>query len=405
MPVVKRRAEGVGGRVAQLRKLAGLTQEQLAQRAHISRSLLKKVETGAAPASPAFTAAVARVLGVTVPDLYDQPAPRFGDERGHIEDLETAIMEGAAAGALLDRPPATADQLAAGVAEIQRLQRYSRYAESSAMMPDLLRQLHMAAVTAPSGEPSERAHHLLATTYECAVICLHRLGSPLCGWAAERATAAAQHSGDPLLVAVVGADRGLPLMHRGSYQAAQAFADDAMRLISDERPTPETLAVRGSVLLRWAIIAARCGDRASSDAYLAEARDLAQSVPTVDYEHTDYYDTAFSGANVEIHAVAAAVEMTDGTLAVTRARNLVLSPGTMRSRLAHHHIDVARAWQLHGDRDRCLDSLNAARRLAPQQTRYHPQVHETTRALAHTAHRKVPSLHAFASWLGLNLDA
>lgn len=403
--MAERQAEGVGGRVAQRRKLAGLTQEQLAQRAHVSLSLVKKVEAGSAPASPAFTAAAARVLGVTVPDLYDQPAPRFGDERGHIEELETAIMEGAAASALLDVPPAGVDRLAAGVAEVQRLQRYSRYQESSAVMAGLLRRLHAMAIAAPGGEPSERVHHLLATTYECAVICLHRLGSPLCGWAAERATAAAQLSGDPLLVAVVGADRGLPLMHRGSYEAAQTFADQAVQSIGDQRPAPDTLAVRGSVYLRSAIIAARRGDRATSDAYLAEARDVARFVPTVDYENTDYYDTAFSAANVEIHSVAAAVEMTDGTLAVTRARNLVLPSGTMRSRLAHHQIDVARAWQLHGDWSHCLESLNAARRLAPQQTRYHPQVHETTRALAHVARRRSRGLQAFASWLGMDLGA
>lgn len=400
--MTERRAEGVGARVAERRKLAGLTQQQLADLAPVSVSLVRKVEDGSVPASPAFTAAVARALGVTVPDLYDQPAPRWGQERSHIQELETVIMEGPAAH--LTAPNALpVDLLASRVVEVQRLQRHSRYQESSAVMPELLRQLHAAALAASAGEPLERVHHLLATTYECAVICLHRMGSDLCGWAAERATAAAHASGDPLLLAVVGADRGLPLMHRGSYTVAQTFADDAIRLIADHDPQPATLAVRGSVYLRSAIIAARRGDRAASDEYLAEARDLARFVPVLDYENADYYDTAFSAANVAIHSVAAAVELTDGTLAVSRAQNLALPPNTMRSRLAHHHIDVARAWQLHGDRNRCLDSLNVARRLAPQQTRYHPQVHETTRALARTARRKDQTLRAFTSWLGMDL--
>ncbi len=49
----------VGQRVALQRKLAGLTQYQLADRAHVSKSLVCQVERGAVPASPvaAFEAA------------------------------------------------------------------------------------------------------------------------------------------------------------------------------------------------------------------------------------------------------------------------------------------------------------------------------------------------------------
>lgn len=45
---------GIAQRVAESRKLAGLTQNQLAQRANVSASLVRKVEQGRAPASPAF---------------------------------------------------------------------------------------------------------------------------------------------------------------------------------------------------------------------------------------------------------------------------------------------------------------------------------------------------------------
>ncbi len=43
---------GVAARVAEARKLAGLTQQQLAMRASLSLSLVKKVEQGTVPASP-----------------------------------------------------------------------------------------------------------------------------------------------------------------------------------------------------------------------------------------------------------------------------------------------------------------------------------------------------------------
>ncbi|MDQ3275327.1 MAG: helix-turn-helix domain-containing protein [Actinomycetota bacterium] len=67
------RTERIGYRVASLRKLAGMTQERLACTAHVSRSLVRAVEQGRMPASAAFTAAVARALGLDVTTLTCQP--------------------------------------------------------------------------------------------------------------------------------------------------------------------------------------------------------------------------------------------------------------------------------------------------------------------------------------------
>ena len=69
--------------------------------------------------------------------------------------------------------------------------------------------------------------------------------------------------------------------------------------------------------------------------------------------------------------------MQDGTTAVTLNANFRLPPRTMRSRVAHHNIDLSRAWLLHGDHAEAWHALTIARRLAPQQTRYHPMVAET----------------------------
>ncbi len=64
---------GVSERTARARKLAGLSQRQLAEKAHVSLSLVRKVEQGNRPASPAFVAAVARALGRTPDALYGRP--------------------------------------------------------------------------------------------------------------------------------------------------------------------------------------------------------------------------------------------------------------------------------------------------------------------------------------------
>jgi hypothetical protein len=53
-----------------------------------------------------------------------------------------------------------------------------------------------------------------------------------------------------------------------------------------------------------------------------------------------------------------------------------------RERVGQHYIDLARGYQLAGDRDRSLATLQLARETSPQQTRYHPQVRETVLTLA-----------------------
>ncbi|MEY2231454.1 helix-turn-helix domain-containing protein [Streptomyces sp. BF23-19] len=63
-------AKHAGARIARIRKQRGLTQQGLAKRAHLSKSLLSKVECGQKPASPALVAACARALDVSTSDLW-----------------------------------------------------------------------------------------------------------------------------------------------------------------------------------------------------------------------------------------------------------------------------------------------------------------------------------------------
>jgi hypothetical protein len=57
---------------------------------------------------------------------------------------------------------------------------------------------------------------------------------------------------------------------------------------------------------------------------------------------------------------------------------------------------------MHGDRQRALDCLQQARRIAPQLTRYHPQVRHTVQTLAVQDSRSTHTLAGFAAWCGIN---
>lgn len=388
--------ETVGGRLAQLRKLAGLTQATLAARAHLSTSLVKQVEQGRKPASPAFTAAVARALGLSVADLYGQPyltAPRYGTEQAMIPELERAIME--FDHPLIERTPPGLDQLQLDLDHVVDGGRRSRYAEVLERLPDLLRQLHAQAGTVPAPAERERVHRMLAHAYQCAMFTAYKLGHlSLSAWAAERVWWAGERSGDPLWATMGRYCRAQVLMFAGSYPVGEAVLSAALDDVEDLHH-PDVVGVRGAIHLSSAILAARSSKPADSDAHLAEAADLARHVAP-----GDPYDHAFTRSNVDIHSVAAAVEMADGTSALARRRELrpdALYP----SRVGHYHLDLARAFLLHGDRERALDELNTARRIAPQQIRYHPQVRETVHALAEADRRSTESLRNFAAWVGI----
>lgn len=62
----------LGHTIVRLRKQAGLTQQQLADRARISRSTIADAETAAAYPSLPTAVAIADALGVTVDDLIEE---------------------------------------------------------------------------------------------------------------------------------------------------------------------------------------------------------------------------------------------------------------------------------------------------------------------------------------------
>ncbi|MGH4008515.1 MAG: helix-turn-helix domain-containing protein, partial [Pseudonocardiaceae bacterium] len=391
----------VGQRLKVQRKLAGLTQYQLADRAHVSKSLVEKVERGAAPASPAFTAATALALRIDVETLYGQPyGPPLTDpgaEHAEIPALR-AVLDRAddpePSGRLM-----TAAELRARLDDCDQDRARSRYAQMTAALPELLDHGYALATEALPGTESETAWALLTDAYVLAQTAAYRFGyldlAALCN---ERVHHAAARSGDPLRVAVAAFEHGLLRLHRGDYQGVLRIAERAHAGIVDER-SPVADAVRAQLHLREAIAHARSGSADRADEFVKVARELvAHGIPA-----SPYYNIVATSANVEIHWVAVSVELSDGTTAVGRAEQVQLPEDAEAARLGHHWIDVARAWTLHGDRARALGALNQARRITPQQTRYHPQVHETLHILAEADRRATDSLAGFARWVGVHL--
>lgn len=189
------------------------------------------------------------------------------------------------------------------------------------------------------------------------------------------------------------------MLHRGDWAGVLRISDRGRTLVEGDR-SPAARAVRAQLHLRQAIAQARLGVLDRADEHIDEARRL---VATGDVPAHPFYNINASAANVEIHWVAVPVELSDGTTAAGRIARVQLPEDAEPFRVGHHWIDVARAWTLHGDRVKAFDALRQARQITPQQTRYHPTVHETVRILAETDRRATDTLASFARWLGMTL--
>jgi transcriptional regulator with XRE-family HTH domain len=394
---------GAGARVTEERKLAGLTQYQLATRASVSVSLIRAVEQGRAPASPAFVSAVARALGVGVAELLDQPFARANRGERQLHSVVPALRREMAAYLLPpgeEVPWRSLDELAREVEEAARLRHQADLAGLGATLPGLLEELR-AATHILSGSERERAFWLLGEAYCAAWQVVYKLGYlDLASLTEDRYEWAAARCGDELAVLRGDYGRAGELITSGEFAGARGYLERSRATIEDRlgHADAPTLSMWGNLHLKSALAAARAGDRDGADDHLAEARETAERIGA----DRDDYRMCFGPTNVAIWSVGLAVEAQDGTEAVKRAERFTPPPGAPRERVGHYWIDLARGWLLHGDRERALTALIKARHTAPQQTRYHPMVHETVRLLARQDRRRSSPVAGFATWCGIS---
>jgi transcriptional regulator with XRE-family HTH domain len=389
-------AEHVGDQIRRLRKLRGLTQHQLASGTHFSVSLIKKVERGAVPASPALVAETARALKV-------KPAHLYGTEPDTIADQPQADAAGLAAlrTALDDyddpRPEGQPLTVPHAIRRVERISAHVyrlRYDDAVAELPNLLEHLYILA-DGTAGEPARAALH---DAYRLAAsVAAQYRQADLAAICSERHVHLAPLTGDPLRVAISAYHRSTRLLQSGDYSVGLRLLDRSHQQVDD---TPAGQAVAIQLHLRSAVLAARAGDRARADDYTTAARDI---VETSSPPARPYYNIDASRLNVDVHWCAVPVEDYDGTASVARAAQVRIADPRRPERVGHHWVDMARAWLLHGDRNQALDCLNRARWVAPNRIRHHPTVRSTVIALAQNDRRVTESLASFARWAAIEV--
>jgi transcriptional regulator with XRE-family HTH domain len=388
--------EHTGTRIRDHRKIARLTQRQLAARIPYSYSLLNQVECGAKPANIDFIAACARALGVGVTVLTGQPY-MSELQQDRLSALVRPIREALDLydlGAHPDLVTRPAGQLIAAADELCQLVRATHLRNAALALPGLIAELTTAAWRTPSSElwqalaSTYRTGHDVATKlgyYDLGAVSLDRMA-----WAADRAS-------DPLLAAVRQYMRALVYFREGEYTIGLRLVGVGHATIRQAEESRESIAVTGQLHLGASVLAARARDRDLVSAHLRQATDCARRTGDASGVHW----LSFGPANVGLHRMSAAVEMRQYADALTQAKTIHLPAGMATSRRAHFLIDRARAEMETGRGEQALTSLVEARRAAPEQTRYHPGARETVTGLVHAARRTPDTLNHLATWIGL----
>ncbi|MCM1972349.1 helix-turn-helix domain-containing protein [Streptomyces sp. G1] len=388
--------EHTGARIAHARKTRRLTQRELADLANVSYSTLTKVEQGVMPASPSVIGAVARALSMTVADLNGQP---------YLEELRQDQLDGLInpirealniydLGPDPDVTPRPIEELEAHADQLCAMVRATNIKQVAAALPALIHE----ATTAAHLTPADRSWRLLASAYRTAYDVTTKLGYPdLCTVALDRMDWAAQRASDPLLAGMRQYLRALAYLRASDYKTGKRLVALGMSTLEQAEPGRVLDVVTGQLHLGAAVLAGRDKDKDTAEGNLGEAARIAKRTGPAEKVHW----LSFGPTNVVVHQVSVLAELDLYPEAVQHAEGIAIPDGWPPSRLAHHHAEVARAQMWTGKTEAAFKSLLAARKLAPQQTRYHPTVRETYAGLESARRRMPDTFSNYGSWLGM----
>jgi transcriptional regulator with XRE-family HTH domain len=240
-----------------------------------------------------------------------------------------------------------------------------------ALLPDLIRDAQLVVRHADTATDRRAAHAILAEVYSLSQFFIaYQPDAALLWRVAERGMVAAQESEDPHAIGVAAwlsaqAHRDSGPAH---FDAADAVTLEVLRYLDPLLPNAgiDVLAITGALQFEAGYTAARRGETAIAWSYWDRAQRMSERLPE------DYYHpvTSFSRAIMGAHATTVAVELHAGGESVRQAARAEADVIRSRPRRARHRIEQARAYQLDGQPDVALATLEQAHEAAPETIRY-----------------------------------
>ncbi|MGW7070653.1 helix-turn-helix domain-containing protein [Streptomyces sp. NPDC054855] len=366
----------IGERVAWYRHRRGMSQEVLAGLVGRTADWLGKAENNRIELDRlSVIRALAHALDVSIGDLIGEPTLlEWSTDSGRrtVPALREALMDyrqlTPLLGASADGEPPALTALRSDVSEVWDAYQGSQYGFATRQLPLILSDA-LLAVRTYAGEEREEANALLALTYQGAAMVLGKLGESELAWmAADRGLAAAQQSGNNVIIGSLFRSVTHCLLSTGRFETAVQLVSDAAGFLEAGlgEATPAYLSVYGTLFLTGSIAAARAEDRATTQVFLREAEAMASRLGS----DGNHMWTAFGPTNVAIHKVATAGELGDFQVAAELGPQVDTS-GLPVERRVRHSLEVARALTAWNRIDDALSVVLDAEQLAPEQVRHH----------------------------------
>jgi len=369
--------QALGRKIAAERRRRGLSQPELARMVGRSVAWVSQVERGVRRVDRmSVLETVAAALDVPLAELAAE-APvvaAVSEEPPDARGLRLVLSGAHALRAMVGgrRAPALST-LRSKSRKAWDLTHAGRYTDLTELLRALVPDLETAVRTLPEAQQSEVCE-LMASTYQACSAALAKLGEPEAAWiAADRALAAAERTGNPMLVAAAAFRLVFVFLAARHYDQAEETARtaaDALRSLAD-RGDPQAMSLWGALTLQRAVTASRLNYPDTAYHHLEQARQIAARLG----EGRNDYNTEFGPANVSLYEIAVAVELGDAGRAMRTAAT-VDTTGLSAERWARMLIDVARAHAQRRQVHEAVAALRQAEDITPEQVRTHDLVRQ-----------------------------
>ncbi|MGH3728494.1 MAG: helix-turn-helix domain-containing protein [Micromonosporaceae bacterium] len=365
----------IGKRVARWRDLAGMTQQELADRLGRTRNWVSMVENGHRAIQRRDTLiALANALRVDVQQLIAQPSVRTQDEltvRRSIPSLRAALY-----GPDEAPEPRGVDDVAEDVHRLMAARMACDYVAMAELGAALVAE---TTVLVESGRDGRRARELSVRTLWALSQAIKPMGYVDLALAlAERASSLAGELEGPAELAASRFALSQAILASGSRRRSLSLATKAAA-DAQGSAAPGALAWYGILQLQVGLASASLG--MSADTHLAEARDVASRRPE------DPWLMEFTTANTATWASAMALETGnyDSVVSITSTANR--HELRSRQRKAHLLMNQGRGYYAAGDHERAVRSILEADEIAPAEVRSRPTIREIVGQMTRDAFR------------------
>lgn len=386
--------------------MAGLTQEQVAERSGVSVDVIRKLEQHRKHSARLPTLhALAKGLGVEVTTLLGDPpavASNGAPEPPELVELRRAVMP-----SLVPKPPGDLGSLSIAVVRAEIADAWSLYhsadfAQLLTLLPEIVREARLLAAVG-NADQKAAGSAALGKALQLAGHLAIRLGkTDLALSALERAAMAADDSDDDLLTPMVYNSVAWAYQRQNRLDDAEELAVTAADQVeAGKLDSAARVRVWGGLVMSGATSAARMGNYDEARDMMATAEEGAGRLAVLPPPDGDARMlSVFSPSSVRIERVRLAVQHERPEEALKLAKGWRLSSDIPPSWRTWLLLDVARAYADTGDAENAVRTLEALRRVAPQWIKHHTlAVAIVTDLLAGSQHS--PGLRKLADFLGI----